>query len=117
MKIRLKTRFEKTLRITSDLMLYCHHHDATNLTSHITEENGTIRYEITASPVCLDEHKLDELRKRLDAPRQREMECDFWELMGESQDFSELTLVGMLCDESDVSYENSVLTITLLRYD
>jgi len=113
----MKTRFEKTLRITGDLMLYCHHHGATKLNASIVEGDGTITYVIDASPVKLTDEQLDGLIKRLSAPRQREVEQDYWELMGESEDFSELTLVGMLCDESQVKYENESIAFTLIRYD
>ena len=113
----MKTRFEKTLRITSDLMLYCHHRGATKLNASIVEGDGTITYVIDASPVKLTEEQLDGLRKRLSAPRQREVEQDYWELMGESEDFSELTLVGMLCDEAIIEYENESIKFTLIRYD
>ena len=113
----MKTRFEKTLRITGDLMLYCHHHGATKLNAGIIEGDGTITYVIDASPVKLTDVQLEGLSKRLSAPRQREVEQDYWELMGESEDFSELTLVGMLCDEAKIQYENNSITFTLVRYD
>lgn len=113
----MKTRFEKSLRITGDLMLYCHHHGATDFNCHLTELEGKLKYVITAYPAIFDEHQLEELTKRLTAPRQREIEHEFWELMGESQDFSEITLVGMLCDEAEITYLDNVLKVTLLRYD
>lgn len=113
----MKTRFEKTLRITGDVMLYCHHHGAIDFNLRIIELEGKVEYVINASPVTLDSHMLEELTKRLTAPRQREIENEFWELMGESEDFSEITLVGMLCDEAEINYENYTLTITLIRID
>ena len=113
----MKTRFEKTLRITGDLMLYCHHHGATELTAGIVEGDGIITYVINACPVQLSDEQLEGLIKRLNAPRQKNIEQDYWELMGESEDFSELTLVGMLCDEVDIVYENNAIAVTLIRYD
>jgi len=113
----MKTRFEKTLRITGDLMLYCHHHGATELTTSIAEGDGIITYVINAFPVYITDEQLEGLTKRLNAPRQREIEQDYWELMGESEDFSELTLVGMLCDKADIVYDEKKLSFTILRYD
>jgi len=113
----MKTRFEKTLRISGDLMLYCHHHGATELNSSIVEGDGLITYVINAFPVDITQEQLEGLTKRLGAPRQREIEQDYWELMGESEDFSELTLVGMLCDEVSISYDERELTLTLIRQD
>jgi len=113
----MKTRFEKTLRITSDLMLYCHHHGATALNADILEGDGIITYVINATPVEISGEQLDGLIKRLNAPRQREVEQDYWELMGESEDFSELTLVGMMCDKADIYYKGKTLSFTIQRYD
>jgi len=113
----MKTRFEKNLRITGDLMLYCHHRGGRDISSNIVELEDKIKYTVTAFPVDMDEEKLEELSVRLNAPRQLEIEHDYWELMGESKDFSELMLIGTLCDEADIVYKDGVLTITLLRYD
>jgi len=113
----MKTRFEKNLRITGDLMLYCHHRGGRDISSNIVESEGHIKYTVTAFPVYMDDEKLEELTVRLNAPRQMEYENDYWELMGESKDFSELMLIGTLCDEADIAYKDNVLTITLLRYD
>jgi len=113
----MKTRFEKTLRITGDLMLYCHHHGATELGTNISESDGVITYTINAFPVEITNEQLEGLVKRLNAPRQREVEQDYWELMGESKDFSELTLVGMLCDDAEVAYNDKELSFTLHRFD
>ena len=113
----MKTSFEKTLRITDDLMLHCHHHGATEFNTNIIESDGIITYVINAFPVEFSDEQLDGLTKRLNAPRQKDIEQDYWELMGESEDFSELTLVGMLCDEANIVYKNRVITLTLVRKD
>jgi hypothetical protein len=53
--------------------------------------------------------------KKLNAPRQREVEQEFWDIMGESEIDCEMTLVGMLCDEATVGYENGELSIIIKR--
>jgi hypothetical protein len=113
----MRTKFDKTLRISGDLMLYCHNHGATELNAAISEGEGIITYTVSASPVDITDEQLEGLTKRLNAPRCKEIEQDYWELMGESDDFSELTLVGMMCDEASIVYEDRLLKFTLLRYD
>jgi len=113
----MKTNFEKTMKITNDLMVYCHSHGATEFNTNIVEGDGLITYVVHALPVDLTTEQLEGVVKRLGAPRQRDVEQDYWELMGESEDFTELTLVGMMCDETHVSYKNRVITFTLTRYD
>jgi len=113
----MKTKFEKSMRIASELLSYCHHNGACEYQLEITEESSMVTHVVKGSPVTISEEQLEHLRNLLGAPRQRDIEQDYWELMGESEDFSELTLIGMLCDEAIVEYEDSTLTITIKRGD
>jgi len=112
----MKNNLEIALKISSDLLTYCHHHGATEYDTRISEGVDAIMYVIHAYPVYLTEEQLEHLRQRLNAPRQREVEHEYWELIGESEDFSELMLVGMSCDEARVDYDDCNLTFTLLRH-
>jgi len=113
----MRNKLEIALKISSDLMKYCHHHGAKDYETKISEGEDSILYVISAHPVTVTENQLEKLTKKLNAPRQREIEREYWELIGESEDFSELTLVGMSCDEARISYEESKLRFTLLRYN
>ena len=112
----MKNNLEIALKISSDLMTYCHHHGATEYDTKISEGDDAITYIIHAYPVKMSKDQLDDLTKRLSAPRQRDVEHEFWELIGESEDFSELMLVGMSCDESKIDYDGANLTFTLKRH-
>jgi len=112
----MKSNFEIALRISSDLMTYCHHHGATEYETIISNGDESIMYIIQAYPVTMTEKQLKSLTTKLNAPRQRDVEQEFWELIGESEDFSELTLVGMSCDEARIDYDGANLTFTLLRH-
>jgi len=112
----MKNNLEIALKISSDLMTYCHHHGATEYDTKISEGDDSILYIIHASPVNMSKEQLADLTKRLSAPRQRDVENDYWELIGESEDFSELMLVGMSCDEARIDYDGANLTFTLLRH-
>jgi len=107
---------EIALRISSDLMTYCHHHGATDYNAKVSEGEKSIKYDISASPVLLTESQLETLTKMIKAPRQRDVEREYWELIGESEDFTELTLVGMSCDEAEIDYDGETITFTLLRH-
>jgi len=112
----MKNNLEIALKISSDLMTYCHHHGATDYETKISEGDESILYVISAYPVNISEEQLADLTKRLRAPRQRDVEHEYWELIGESEDYSELMLVGMSCDEAHIDYDNCNLTFTLLRH-
>jgi len=113
----MKLEFEKKMRIASDLLSYCHTKGATEFHVDMTDKNGSCVFKITASPVNLSDESLEKLRTRLDAPRSVEIEHDYWGLMGESESFTELMLVGMMSDEVEVEYESDILTITIWRHD
>jgi hypothetical protein len=113
----MKIEFEKKMRIAGDLLSYCHFHGAVEYHLDMTKKDGVAMFIINASPVELSEEEMARLQKELSAERQREMEQDFWALMGESEDFSELNLVGMMCDEVEIKYADKVLTIILKRFD
>jgi len=112
----MKNNLEIALKISSDLMTYCHHHGATDYETKISEGDEAILYVIQAYPVQITEEQLEGLDKQLHAPRQRDVEHEYWELIGESEDFSELMLVGMSCDEAKIDYDGTTLIFTLLRY-
>ena len=112
----MRNNLEIALKISSDLMTYCHHHGATDYETKISEGDEAIIYIIQAYPVTITDEEYANLAKRLNAPRQRDVEHEFWELIGESEDFSELMLVGMSCDEARIEYDGANLAFTLLRH-
>jgi len=112
----MRNNLEIALKISSDLMTYCHHHGATDYETKTSEGEEAIMYIIQAHPVKISAEQLADITKKLNAPRQRDVENDYWELIGESDTFSELMLVGMSCDEADVYYDGTKLVFTLLRY-
>jgi len=112
----MRNNLEIALKISSDLLTYCHHHGATEYDTRISEGEEAIMYVIHAYPVYLTEEQLEDVTKRLNAPRQRDVEHEYWELIGESEDFSELMLVGMSCDEAHIDYKDGNLTFTLMRH-
>ena len=113
----MKVEFEKKMHIASDLLSYCHSKGAVEFHIDMTDKDGSCIFKIIASPVNLSDDSLEKLRTRLDAPRSEDIEQDYWGLMGESESFSELMLVGMMSDEADVKYENNILEIMIKRHD
>ena len=112
----MKIEFEKKLHIASDLLSYCHLNGATDLHLDINENKDFTEFVIKGAPVAITEHQMDTLKKNLNAPRQHEIEQDYWALMGESEAFSELTLVGMMSDEAAVELDDGKLVFVIKRY-
>ncbi|MCL2099543.1 MAG: hypothetical protein FWH24_03795 [Oscillospiraceae bacterium] len=113
----MKIEFSKKLRIASELLAYCHSKGAIEFNADIKDESSEFIIKVKAHPVHLSAEALEKLRARLDAPRRRDIEQNYWGLMGESESFNELMLVGMMSDETEVFYEEDVLTITIRRFN
>ncbi|MCL2366086.1 MAG: hypothetical protein FWC75_03455 [Oscillospiraceae bacterium] len=112
----MKIKFEKIMAITSELLSYCHSNGAKEFHLDISESDDAIVLTMRACLEHMPDKEMERLHTALSAPRQREIEQDYWELIGESETHSEMTLVGMLCDETAVQYRDNELSITLKRY-
>jgi hypothetical protein len=113
----MKHEFEKRMRIACDLLAYCHHIGAKEFRLDMKEGEGSVLFSVEARPANVSEERMERLRNKLGAPRHRETEQEYWHLMGESEDFSELTLVGMMSDEFTAEYDGDVISITINRHD
>ena len=113
----MRMKFEKKMRMGTDLLAYCRTRGAKNfkLEINIDDEKHHTRIVAKADPVIVSEEELKRARKFLNAPRAYDIESKYWGLSGESESYSELMLVGMMCDEAEVELVGDELTITLLR--
>jgi hypothetical protein len=111
----MKVEFEKKMRIASTMLSFCHMHGATEFHLDIKIAGSSAEFIIKADSVSLSDGDLESLDKKLNAPRHYEIEQDYWTLMGDSEDFCELTLVGMMSDRAIVTYEGQSLTINIRR--
>jgi len=113
----MKLEFEKKMRMISDLLSFCNLKGAKEFHVDLTNNDNEAIFEFKALPVTISDKEMSILQKKLYAPRSKTMEEDYWGLMGETENFSELTLVGMMCDEADVICKDNVLNIVLKRYN
>lgn len=58
---------------------------------------------------------VDELMECFNVQRQHEVEEYYWQLVGESDDDSELTVIGTMVDEATVELKDGNLYMTLVR--
>lgn len=113
----MKYEFEKNLHIIGDLLTYGRAMGAEEYEIGISETNKEMTvFRVKARPICMTQRELEKLSLNLNAPRQHEIEQNFWGLSGDSQSYSELALVGMMTDEAEVSFKNDELSIILKRY-
>lgn len=63
----------------------------------------------------LTEKNIAKLKTLLDTPRRQDIEEYYWELNGNENFYSELSLIGMMIDKAEVSYIDNILKVSLIR--
>lgn len=63
----------------------------------------------------LTEKNITKLTSLLNTPRRQDIEEYYWELNGNENFYSELSLIGMMIDEAEVYYVDNVLNVSLIR--
>lgn len=113
----MKFKFEKDMRILSDLITYCHLLGALDYHIDMASNNGVFEFTIRCGIDYVEQRTLDELRAELGRGRRREIEQDYWGLTGEGDDACELTLIGMMVDEAEVAYKDKIFTLHVKRFE
>lgn len=111
----MKMRFQKDMRVISDLLIFCHCAGAHDYEVHYQPSTEVSRFEIRAKIDHIDDELYKSLIEALSLGRMREVEQNYWELGASMDSTPELSLVGMMLDHSVANYENGVLTITAER--
>jgi hypothetical protein len=111
----MKVEFEKCMHISNELLAFCHLQGAEEYHLDVRMVNDVMVMMIKASPTHMSEDEMASLTMKLNAPRQRNVEQEFWDVMGESETACEMTLVGMLCDSAEISHRGNELAIKITR--
>ncbi|GAB6168402.1 hypothetical protein JCM1393_08620 [Clostridium carnis] len=111
----MKFKFEKNLRIISELITYFHKLGTEDVHIDMGSGEDSSYFFISGKVIDMPSEELENLNRILNTDRQHEVEQYYWHLGGESELDCELSLVGMMIDNVDIIYENEVLTIKILR--
>lgn len=110
-------KIEKNLKIITELMSFCYHFSAKDITVNIKTIDNTSNIVLDAIIKDFPKDDYDNLIQALSIPRQHEVEQYYWHLGGESEFDCELSLVGMMVDNTNIKYENDRLHIELQRLE
>jgi hypothetical protein len=112
----MKHANQRNIKLIDELMSFCYSHGASKIDISINTVDGVATIILAAEIHNLDPEVIESMTRLLNAPRSHEMEEYFWELTGDDDSDSELTLVGMMTDEAHVDYkDSSCLEIFLKR--
>lgn len=113
----MKFKFEKNLKIVNELVVYFHKLGNSDVHIDLTCDKNSSYFKISGTVPNLSSEELDNLNKTLNTPRQHEVEHYYWNLSGECEFDSELSLIGMMVNDVKVDYVDDVLTINVIRED
>ncbi|WP_291649368.1 hypothetical protein [Clostridium sp.] len=113
----MKFKFEKNLRIVNEMMTYLYKSGASDIHVELHTEDDSSSFLICGKIKEIDDIELYNLKKILNTPRQHEVEEYYWHLGGECELDGELSLVGMMIDKAEISYNDSILSIKIYRSD
>jgi hypothetical protein len=112
----MKHTHQRNIKIVNELMGYCYNHGSENIHIDIKKEDKKIIIHIKAQLPTISTEDLELLERSLTAQRCHEMEEYYWNLTGDNDFYSELTLVGMMIDDAHITYvSGGYLDILLTR--
>lgn len=113
----MKMRYEKNIRILNDILGYFFYLGGNHFTTDMTMHAASTALTVTADIKNLSPEKLDQLRRMLSIPRQRDMEQNYWNISGEEEIDGEISLAGMMVDTAEVSYDGETLSVKVERFE
>ena len=111
----MKFKIEKNVRIISDLIAYCYRMGGGDYHIEMKLNKNVSVFYISVAVPKLTQEDLKSLEETLRAPRQHEMEQNYWAISGDSDGDLELSLVGMMIDDAKIDFTDGVLTIMARR--
>lgn len=105
----------KNIKILDELLSYCYSKGAKHMSMTLDTLEDSVIFHLECVVPHIEEKDLDALEKFLNTPRCHEMEEYYWELTGDSDVSSELSLVGMMIDEAHINYDGNLLEVTVKR--
>lgn len=112
----MKHTDQRNIKIVTELMGFCYKHGSFNVHIDINKKYEKIIIYIKAQISFISQENLELLEKSLNTPRCHEMEEYYWNLTGDNDTGTELTLVGMMIDEANINYvDGNYLEILLTR--
>lgn len=113
----MKFNVERCTTIINDLIYYCHHLGSTAYHINFYPSKPKSSFTFKADIKGLTEEMVAEIKESLSYPRQHEIEESYWGITYDCDTPCELTMIGMMLDETTVKYDGEVLTIMAERND
>ena len=111
----MKFKIEKNIKIINELIAYFYKLGTVDVHIDLSSDNENSYFNIYGQVDSISKDELESLANILNTPRQYEVENYYWNLGGECEFDSELTLVGMMINSAKISYKDGTLKISIIR--
>lgn len=103
-------------KIVDELVAYFFTMGATDININLQEKKDYYKIVLSSNYIVKDQEKIEKMIRCLKCDKQEEMEEYFWELAGDCDIDTELTLVGMMTDEAKIDISEDTIKLVLYRY-
>ncbi|RKD34203.1 hypothetical protein [Thermohalobacter berrensis] len=112
----MKHEMKRISKILDELITFCFLHGTKKMDLSLEDNEDYFKIHLEIDNIDCNDERVKLLKDLLNYPRQQEMEEYYWELAGECDRDTELTLVGIMTDKAEVEFKGTSLYITLYRY-
>ena len=109
----IKKRISK---IADELITYFFSVGANDITVNLQEKDDYFKIVFKSNYLLKNKEKIEHLTQYLKLEKQEEMEEYYWELTGDCDIDTELTLIGMMTDKCEIIFHGDHVEITLYKY-
>lgn len=112
----MKHEKRKLSKMIDELIVYLFSMCATEINVNIRDCGEYYKVHMKGNYSNNQQEKIQKLVKALKCPRREEIEETYWELTGDCDVDTELTLVGVMTDKVEIDIFDNEIEITLIRY-
>lgn len=107
---------KRVSKIVDELITYFFAMGATDINMDLQETDDYYKIHFKSNYTENNEEKIEKMVKYLKCEKQEEMEEYYWELAGDSDVDTELSLVGMMTDKAEINIGEDIIEVILYRY-
>ncbi|WP_432403929.1 hypothetical protein [Wukongibacter sp. M2B1] len=112
----MKHNKKRISKIVDELITYFFTMGATDINIDLKEKSDYYKIFLKCNYTIKDNKKIEKLVRYLKCDKQEEMEEYYWELAGDCDVDTELTLVGMMTDKAEIDIGEDTIEVVLYRY-
>ncbi|MCT4620757.1 MAG: hypothetical protein N4A62_15390 [Marinisporobacter sp.] len=112
----MKHNKKRISKIVDELVAYFFTMGATDININLQEKEDYYKIVLSCNYIVKNQEKIEKMIKCLKCDKQEEMEEYYWELAGDCDVDTELTLVGMMTDEAEIDISEDEIKLVLYRY-